>query len=592
MRPSAGRRPRFPLSAVLTAFRLFLRQSRPVLLVALLAVAACSSPPAPPAGEVADLVLLGGKIVTMEEGAGVVEALAAKGGRIVALGSRSEVEAMVGESTEVIELDGRLAIPGFIESHGHFLGLGDARIQLDLRTAASWEEVVEQVAEAAAAASPGQWIRGRGWHQSKWSQAPAEAVQGFPVHQSLSAASPDNPVLLTHASGHALMANEAAMALAGIDETTPDPSGGQILRAASGAATGLFNETAQGLIQAARAADGDGASAEAVRMIELASQECLAKGVTSFQDAGSSFEAVDLLRQAANDGSLGVRLWVMIRDQNERLAERLASYRIRGEAGDFFSVGGIKVSIDGALGSRGAWLLEPYSDEPSTSGLNLVSLEETAKTAALALEHDFQLCIHAIGDRGNREILDLYERTFAANPEKTDLRWRIEHAQHLALEDIPRFAELGVIASVQGVHCTSDGPWVPERLGDLRSEEGAYVWRKLIESGAHLINGTDVPVEDVSPIASFYASVSRRMASGETFYPDQVMTRMEALASYTKNAAWAVFEEDLKGTLAVGKLADIAVLSRDILEVPEEDIPGTEILYTIVDGKVAYRHGA
>jgi predicted amidohydrolase YtcJ len=396
-------------------------------------------------------------------------------------------------------------------------------------------------------------------------------------------------VLLTHASGHALMANAVAMQVAGINGETPDPPGGQILRSAEGLPTGLFNETAMALIHQARSAVAENEAAEGRRMIELASAECLAKGVTSFQDAGSSFEQVDQLREAASDGALGVRLWVMIRDSNERLAEKLASYKIRGEAGNFFSVGGIKVSIDGALGSRGAWLLEPYSDEPDTSGLNLVSLEETEETARLAMQHGFQLCIHAIGDRGNREILELYERAFAAQPERKDLRWRIEHAQHLQPSDIPRFAELAVTASIQGVHCTSDGSWVPQRIGAARAEEGAYVWRKLIDSGAMVINGTDVPVEDVSPIASFYASVSRRLASGETFYPEQRMSRMEALASYTKNAAWAVFEEDLKGTLETGKLADVTVLSKDILEIPEEEIPLTEVLYTIVDGKVAYR---
>ena len=557
--------------------------------VAVLSLTACEGGSGPITAPAADLVLVGGKIVTVDEANLEVEALAAKDGLIVALGNRDEVEAYVGDGTEVIDLAGALAVPGFIEGHGHFTSLGDSRIQLDLTKAASWQEIVDQVAAAVAEAEPGEWIRGRGWHQDKWSAAPEPQVKGFPLHASLSTVSPENPVLLTHASGHGLFANAKAMELAGIDRTTPDPPGGEILKDGSGEPAGFLSETAMRPVYAARGAAGAVPESEVRRMVELASQECLAKGITSFQDAGSDFETVEFLRRLDGEGALGVRLWMMIRDSNEALAEKLAGAKTLAEGDSHFAVGGIKVSIDGALGSRGAWLLEPYSDSPESTGLNLVPVAEIHETAALAIEHDVQLCIHAIGDRANREVLDLFEQTFAAHPDKSDLRWRVEHAQHLHPDDIPRFAELDVIASMQSVHCTSDGPWVPDRLGDQRSEDGAYVWQKLLDSGAVVMNGTDVPVEDVDPIANFYSGVSRMMATGERFYPGQRFSRLEALKSTTLDAAYGAKEDHLKGSLEVGKLADVTVLSKDILTVPEEEILDAEVLYTIVGGRVAYR---
>ena len=321
--------------------------------------------------------------------------------------------------------------------------------------------------------------------------------------------------------------------------------------------------------------------------MSIAAEECLAKGITSFQDAGSSFELIDVYRQMADQGLLPLRLWVMVRDSNEALAQSLSRYRIIDRGDGFLTVRAIKRSIDGALGSHGAWLLDPYEDLPQSSGLNTTNLDVMEETARLAREHDFQFCVHAIGDRANRETLDLFERALAGDRER---RWRIEHAQHLHPDDVPRFAELGVIASMQAVHCTSDGPWVPDRLGERRSAEGAYVWRKLIDSGAVVTNGTDAPVEDVDPIASFHAAVSRRMQNGEIFQEHQRMTREEALRSYTLDAAYSAFEEDRKGSLETGKLADVTVLSRDVMTVPEEEIPGTEAIYTIVGGRVAYRH--
>jgi predicted amidohydrolase YtcJ len=479
------------------------------------------------------------------------------------------------------------AIPGLIEGHGHFMGVGSANLQLKLGDVANWDEIVAMVEEAVAQAEPGELIRGRGWHQEKWDEMPEPNVDGLPFHHSLSAVSPDNPVILRHASGHASYANAKAMEMSGIDASTRDPAGGELVRDADGNPIGAFRESAGGLLGPAQ----EGAQpADPRRVAELAQEEALAKGLTSFQDAGSGFNTVDVLREMAEDGSLNIRLWVMLRASNEELAEKLPDYKIIAAGDDRLTVRAIKRSIDGALGSHGAWLLEPYNDLPESSGLPR-DIEGIYETAQLAIEHGFQLGVHAIGDRGNRVVLDIYEETFQENPDQEDIRWRIEHAQHLHPEDIPRFGELGVIASMQGIHATSDGPWVEPRLGEERAEWGAYVWQDIMKAGGMVTNGTDAPVEDVDPLASFYATVSRVMNNGEVFYPEQRMNRMEALKSYTINVAYSGYEEDIKGSLEVGKLADVTVLTKDIMTISENEIPSTEIAYTIVGGEVMYTGG-
>jgi predicted amidohydrolase YtcJ len=278
----------------------------------------------------------------------------------------------------------------------------------------------------------------------------------------------------------------------------------------------------------------------------------------------------------------------MVRDDNTRMAQKLPAYRMVGVGDDHLTIRAIKKTIDGALGSRGAWLLEPYADSPGSSGLNTTPVPEVREAARLAIENGFQMCVHAIGDRANRETLDIFEAAFKSHPDKKDLRWRVEHAQHLSPADIPRFGKLGVIASMQGIHCTSDAPFVIARLGQKRAEEGAYVWQKLMKSGAVVSNGTDAPVEDVDPIANYYATVTRRLKDGSVFFGDQRMSREEALRSYTLSAAYAAFEEGVKGSLEVGKLADVTVLSKDILTVPESEIPTARVVYTIVGGKVMF----
>ena len=541
----------------------------------------------------ADLILRNGNIVTLDDRSPRAEAIAIRGDRIVVVGNDAVVAPLRGPRTKVVDLGGRLTIPGFIEGHGHYMGLGRARTILDLTKPRNWDELVAMVEAAAAEAAPGEWIYGRGWHQEKWDRQPAGMVDGVPTHAALSAVTPENPVLLTHASGHAGFANAKALELAGITAATADPDGGTIVRDASGAPTGLLRETAQNLVGRASEQAESGRSLNELepllrRQALLAAEEALSKGVTSFHDAGVSFETVDFYRKLADEGALPVRLYVMLREPAAELDQKAAAYRTIGYGNNHLTVRAIKKSIDGALGSHGAWLLEPYSDMPGTAGLNTTSLEEMRHTAEVALRHGFQLATHAIGDRANRETLDIYEQAFAHASDDAERRWRIEHAQHVHPDDVKRFRELGVIASMQGIHATSDGPWVPVRLGEPRAGDESYLWRSFLDAGVVVTNGTDVPVEDIAPLASFYASVSRRMNNGERFHPGQRMTRMQALRSYTSANAFAAFEEDIKGSLTAGKLADIVVLSQDILSVPEEEIPNTRVDMTIVGGRVLY----
>jgi predicted amidohydrolase YtcJ len=583
-----------------------------MVLVALLAVC-CDAPDTDSTsktdGAPADLVLRGGKVATLDDAHREAEALAIRGHRIAVVGTDAEIAELIGPQTKVVELDGRLVVPGFIEGHGHFMGLGDALSILDLTAARSWDEIVARVGVAARASKPGEWIRGRGWHQEKWDGPPEPAVEGNPVHASLSSVSPDNPVLLEHASGHAAFANAKALELAGLDASSHDPDGGELVRDGSGQLTGLLREAAQSRVEAALDLSRASRSPEEVdrelrRLVRLAGEEALRHGVTSFQDAGSSFATIDFLRRLEAEGALPIRLYVMARpgsvddergnadagssEADDALGRRLADYRTTAEPDDYLVVRAIKRQIDGALGAHGAWLLEPYTDLPRSTGLVLEPVEDLRRWAELAIEHGYQLAIHAIGDRANREVLDVYEQAFAKHPEVRDLRWRIEHAQHLHPDDVPRFARFGVVASMQGVHCTSDGPWVPKRLGAERSRSGAYVWRSLLDSGAVVSNGTDVPVESIDPLRSFAASVTRRMANGEAFFPEQRITRPEALRSYTLSAAWAAFEDEIKGSIEPGKLADVVVLSQDLLTVPDEELSQVDVDLTILGGTIRY----
>jgi len=544
----------------------------------------------------ANLVLTNGKVVTVDDALGTQQALAVTGHTITAIGSNEDIAPYIGPKTKVLDLEGKLVIPGFIEGHGHYLSLGRARQILDLSTARNWGDILNQVAVAVDAAKPGEWIFGRGWHQDKWNNLPANSVDGVPINKSLNEIAPDNPVYLGHASGHAAYANDASLAAAGIDDSTVDPAGGTIVRTADGRATGLLRENAQDIVEVAIDKYQSRLTPEENEQLQrerarLAGQEALFFGITSFHDAGASFESIDFFKKLEAEGNLPIRLYVMVRgESNDIMAEKLPEYRMLAEGNDFLTVRSIKRQIDGALGAHGAWLLEPYEDLPDTAGLVLEPVAEIETTAELAVTHGFQVNTHAIGTRANRETLDIYERIWnKMEIDGADLRWRIEHAQHIHPDDVPRFGKLGVLPMMQGVHATSDGPWIPARLGEERTGITSYPWRDLIESGAIIGNGTDVPVEPISAIASYYSSVSRMTIKEEKFHPEHVMSRMEALESYTINNAYAAFEDDIKGSLTPGKFADIVVLSQDILEIEEDQIPKTEVLYTILGGEIKYQ---
>ena len=542
----------------------------------------------------ADVILINGNIYTVDENMPKAQALAISGFNIMTVGTNEQISKLTGQGTTVMDLKGRTVIPGLNEGHAHFKSYGQSLTRLALADAKNWQEIINRVAVAAANAPSGTWILGRGWHQDKWIPRAAPAINGYPVHDLLSKISPSNPVYLTHASGHAIIANQSAMAMAGITKNTPDPAGGTILHKDSGDPSGVFLENADMLItskyiESQKQLTSEEKNQIAERELLLANQSCLENGITTFQDAGAGMDEIDFYKKLIDSGKLDVRLWVMLENGNKKLKESITKYRIIGYGDNKLTVRSIKKYIDGALGSHGAWLFEPYLDRPQSSGLNTTSMEELLETANIAAQNGFQMCIHSIGDRGNRETLDLYQNIFKKYPEITDWRWRIEHAQHLHPDDIPRFKSLGVIAAMQTVHCTSDGPWIPDRIGAERSREGAYVWRDLISSGAVIANGTDAPVERIDPFENFYAAVTRKMANGDSFYPGQAMTRQEALRSYTLNPAFAAFEDEIKGSITKGKLADIVVLSQDIMTVPEEQIPATKVMYTIIGGEIVYR---
>ena len=535
-----------------------------------------------------ELMIFGGPIHTMANGQPEVEAVVVADGRILFAGSRQDAQGWTSADTRMLDLAGKTMIPGFIESHGHIMSFGYSLKELDLSGAATYSDMVAQVAAAVAAAQPGEWIIGNGWHQSKWVTPPPVEVKGFQTHGLLSEVSPDNPVLLNHASGHAVMVNARAMQVAGIDANTVVPEGGEVIKDANGEPTGILTENAMDL---AYRVVPPHTAAQHQAALSLALTELARNGITSFQDAGSVQADLDAYRALYAQGKLSSRLWVMLAGWDEAL---LAEWLKKGPEidadHDFLTIRAIKLVADGALGSRGAWLLKPYSDRPDWSGSASIPMETVLTVAREALQAGFQLCVHAIGDRANREVLDQFETAF--HGQHSDARFRIEHAQHLSAQDIARFAQLGVIASMQGIHLSSDRPWAIDRLGIERIEEGTYVWRKLLDSGAIIINGTDVPVEPVNPIASFYALVTRKTLAGlpeNGYEPSQKLTRPEALSAYTLNAAYGAFEENIKGSIEAGKLADFTILSGDIMTVPESELLDVQIEQTIVGGNTTYQ---
>ncbi|MDO1501383.1 amidohydrolase [Winogradskyella maritima] len=544
----------------------------------------------------ASMLIYGGTIYTLDDTQETVEAVAVKGDTILFAGTLAGAEKFKGESTELLDLQGKTMTPGLIEGHGHFMGLGYNEISLDLLGTTSYQAIIVAVEERVKTSQPGEWITGRGWHQSKWDSLPEDLVKGFQTHFKLSEVSPDNPVYLSHASGHAGFANAKAMEVAGLTGLYKEGlgayqvEGGEIILDAGGRPTGIFNERAQTVITKhipEKTAETDR------QAFDLAVKASHRNGITSFHDAGIGRETIALFDAMQAEGKMDVRIYAMLTGWDKELLNEWYSKGIRVDPENRFTIRSVKLNCDGALGSRGAWLLEPYTDRPDHFGHETLPMEFVKETAFNGLRNGFQVCAHAIGDRANREILDRYGLAMNEVKDKTENhRFRIEHAQHLHPDDIPRFAELGVIPAMQAVHMSSDRPWAIDRLGEKRIKEGAYMWQDLLKSGVPIVNGTDVPVEPINPIASFYASISRKTLKGLPeggYEPDQKMTRPQALKSYTLDAAYGAFEEDIKGSIEVGKLADFTIYNQDLMTVPEDKVLDTKVVMTIFDGKIVFK---
>lgn len=564
----------------------------------MLAVLLCSCNINTNSPKAASLIIKNGHIYTALDTQPTAKIIAVKDDIIIYVGD-DESQIYTDENTQVIDLNGKTLTPGFIEGHGHILGIGYNEMNVDLLNVKNYDELLQKVREAVTNAKPGQWIVGNGWHQSKWVPQPEVLVNGFQTHQKLSEISPDNPILLYHASRHASFANAKAMEIAGIKASTVEDlskslkegEGGEIIVDANGHPTGVFIERATGLIRKFIPKNDRGLDKQALKMAQDA---CLRLGITGFHDAGQNRQAIELLQELKAEGELPLRMYVMLTGFDENLLnEWYEKGPMIDSAKHTLDIRSIKLNCDGALGSRGAWLLEPYTDRPDHYGHETLPMSFVESTAKKAIQTGFQICAHAIGDRANREILDRYELAFKTYPDNAkDHRFRIEHAQHLNPDDIGRFAELGVIPAMQAIHMASDRPWAIDRLGEQRIVEGAYVWQKLIQSGVKIVNGTDAPVESVDPLPSFYAAVSRRTLAGTPeggYEPDQKMTRDQALKSYTIWPAYGAFMENEKGSIEVGKLADFTVFDKDIMTVAEDDILKTKVSMTIIGGAIKYK---
>ena len=519
---------------------------------------------------------------TVEPGHARVAAFAVRGGRFVFVGDAPSALRYRGPQTTVIDAHGKTVLPGLIDAHGHLLALGLGLRTVDLVDLPSYNEVVARTAKRAKELPAGAWVIGRGWDQNRWSG------QSFPTHEALDAAIPDHPVVLTRIDGHALLANAAAMLAAHITATTPDPVGGRLLRDASGAPTGVFIDNAKALIDAAvPAPTRDEVARGMLDALALAHRY----GLTTVHDPGEPRSVIEVDEELARAGKLTLRIYVMVSDNDADISYYLA----RGPQSALYEghlwIRSIKLYADGALGSRGAALLAPYTDDPANSGLLVSTQSHIEGIAERALRAGFQVGTHAIGDRANRIVLDAYQQAFEAFPLAKDTRFRIEHAQILAPSDIPRFAQLGVIPSMQSSHQTSDMMWAQARVGPKRIV-GACAWHSLLASGVKIANGTDFPVERVDPLITYHSAVTRENGKNEPpggWYPRERMSREEALESMTIWAARAGFQEKLLGSIAVGKYADWVVLDRDIVSIPAEQILATHVVQTVVGGKTVYR---
>lgn len=552
---------------------------RSLLVLTLISVTALLLSCAQPQQKEADLVLHNGVIYTVDNNFSVVEAIAILNDKIVATGSDADLKVYIDSAKEKIDLGGKAVYPGLIDAHAHITGYAQNLDKIDFMDTTSAEQIAAMVAEKAKTLKPGEWITGRGWDQNDW------PIKEFPTYQILSEAAPDNPVVLTRVDGHANWANAKAMEIAGVDKSTADPSGGEIIRDNNGNPTGVFIDNAETLITRHVP---DMAPERTRELLKKAIANCNAAGLTGVHDMGGGPANVEMMKSLIDEDAFPFRVFFNYSTGLKNLDQILAAGIINH--GDYKLVAGsIKAFCDGALGSRGAAMLEPYSDRPDSTGLIVDDEDRLAEFATKALENGFQMSVHAIGDKANRMTLNAYERAIKATG-KTGARLRIEHSQILAPEDIPRFKELEVLPSMQPTHCTSDMPWAIDRVGEERAK-GAYAWRSLLETGVIIPCGSDFPVEKIEPLRGFYSAVTRKHEDGQPengYFPDQVMTRQEALKGFTIWAAYSGFMENVVGSLEVGKKADLIIMDRDIMKVPEEKILGSVVLKTFVDGKLVY----
>lgn len=534
----------------------------------------------------ADTLLVSGTIYTADDTNTQVEAVVIEDGRFTFVGDLATAQSKAGEDHRHVALGTATAYPGFIESHGHLSSLGEAISNLDLNGVDSYQAIVGMVADAAAKASPGQVIKGRGWHQSKWSKEPSVTVDGFPTHRSLSEVSPNNPVFLGHANGHTALVNQAAMDALNLTYNTPTPDGGVIVKDGKGDPTGILHENAVDLAYPLIALSKESSMAA----ILAAQAHAFQWGITNFHDAGAGSTDIEAQRALDASGDLKLRVYTMVSAQDETLTDYwLARPPMIATDDSRLTIRSFKAVMDGALGSRTAWLHQPYTDDPGTSGVQTFDENRLVDIMNRSNAHGWQINTHAIGDKANTVVLDAIDE---ASLTERDHRSRIEHSQHLVPSDIERFSKLGVIASIQAIHMSSDRPWAIDRLGRERIESGAYVWRDLLNAGVHIANGTDVPVEPINPIANFYASVARKTLKGlpdEGYEIGQKLSRHETLKSMTLWNAYAAFEEAEVGSISVGKRADMTVTDQNLMTVDETKILATKPVMTIVGGEIVYQ---
>jgi predicted amidohydrolase YtcJ len=537
--------------------------------------------------ETADIVFKNGNIYTVNERQPHAEAVAVKAGKIIFVGSNKDVKTYEGKATRVVDLHGNTVVPGLTDSHYHLMGVGEREVTLNLEGTTSLEEFLAKVKSRVDRAKRDEWITGRGWIETFW-KPPV-----FPSRWELDKIAPNNPVYLTRADGHASIANSAALKIAGINKETPNPFGGEFLKdAKTGEPTGMLIDGAQGRVAARIPRGGGKEVAEETLLIGI--KRSLALGWCEVQIPGNSYDEVELLKRLFAEGKIKLRIYDAVSGPGPAAQKLLREGPTIGAFDNHFTVRGIKAYMDGALGSRGAALLEPYSDAPATSGFFVTKEESLLPMFIEALHQGVQIETHAIGDRGNRTILDLYEKAFqTVSPEQRKIReprWRVEHAQIVNPIDIPRFASLGVIPSMQPSHAIGDLHFAPSRLG-IKRLEGAYAWQSFIKSGSIVPGGSDAPVERGEPMIEFYAAVARKDRkgfAGDGWHPEQALSRGQALKMFTIWAAYAAFEETLKGSLEVGKLADLTVLSADIMTIAEPEILKTRCIMTVVGGETAY----